>query len=218
MNQGALCSTFQKAANVGTEHPVHALAHQRRMQRRESHMRVPSWSEAVGEVEEIDFVDSAEKLGDGTLNDLVLQSRHAERPLPAIGFRDVDTPNRLWPVTARVDARAEIPEVGLRSCSYAATVIPSTPALASRFCRRNARSSAAMSTWCSRAVNRVWAACWAAAFTRARLGGKATRLCVRTLASTREIPPGWSLPSARLVSFDGFIGTMNQSDSRPQLG
>ena len=34
------------------------------------------------------------------------------------------------------------------------------------------------------AVNRVWAACRAAAFTRARLGGKAARLCVRTLAST----------------------------------
>ena len=58
----------------------------------------------------------------------------------------------------------------------------------------------------------------AAAFTRARLGGKATRLCVRTLASPRGFPPGWSLPSTRLVSFDGFISTMNQSDSRPQLG
>src|SRR5438874_12236614 len=104
----------RKAAKVGIEHPVHALAHQRRMQRRKSHMRVPSWPEAVGEAEEIDLVDGAEKLGDYTLNDLVLQSRHAERALPAIGFRDVDTPNRLWPVTARVDAGAEIPEVGLQ--------------------------------------------------------------------------------------------------------
>ena len=105
---------IEKAAKVGIEHPVHALAHQRRMQRRKSHMRVPSWPEAVGEAEEIDLVDGAEKLGDCTLNDLVLQSRHAERALPAIGFRDVDTPNRLWPVTARVDAGAEIPEVGLQ--------------------------------------------------------------------------------------------------------
>jgi hypothetical protein len=61
-------------------------------------------------------------------------------------FRDVDTPNRLWPVTARVDARGRDSEVSLRFSSYAATVIPSTPALASRFCRRNARSSAAIST------------------------------------------------------------------------
>ena len=58
----------------------------------------------------------------------------------------------------------------------------------------------------------------AASFTRARLDGKATRLCVRTLRLSRGFPSGWSLPSARLVSFDGFIGTMNQSDSRPQLG
>ena len=28
---------------------------------------------------------------------------------------------------------------------------------------------------------------------------------------------GRPLPSTRLVSFDGFIGTMSQSDSRPQL-
>ena len=117
------------------------------------------------------------------------------------------------PIVAVMTAQdAGVRRLASRSCLYAATVIPSTPALASRFCRQNARSSAAMSTWCSWAVNRVWAACRAAAFTRARLGGRAVRLCVRTLASTREIPPGWSLPSARLVSFDGFIGTMNQSE------
>ena len=87
---------IEKAAKVGIEHPVHALAHQRRMRRRKSHMRVPSWPEAVGEAEEIDLVDGA------------------ERTPPAIGFRDVDTPNRLWPVTARVDARAEIPQVSLQ--------------------------------------------------------------------------------------------------------
>src|SRR5437660_5039800 len=118
-----LCATIRSSHSWSTESkscegrhraPVHALAHQRRMRRRKSHMRVPSWPEAVGEAEEIELVDGAEKLGDRTLNDLVLQSRHAERALPAIGFWDVDTPNRLWPVTARVDARAEIPQVSLQ--------------------------------------------------------------------------------------------------------
>ena len=34
-------------------------------------------------------------------------------------------------------------------------------------------------------MNRVWAARRAAVFTRARFGGRATRLCVRTLAFSR---------------------------------
>ena len=57
----------------------------------------------------------------------------------------------------------------------------------------------------------------AAAFTRARLDGKATRLSVRSSPLSPGLLPGWLLPAARLVSFDGVIGTMNQSDSRPQL-
>ena len=64
-------------------------------------------------------------------------------------------------------------------------------------------------------MKRVWAACRAAAFTRARLGGRAIRPSVRPLASPLGVPSGRPLPSAHLVSFDGVIGTMNRSDSRP---
>ena len=96
--QPLVVDRVEEAADVGIEHPVHALAHHRRMQRRESLMRVPSRPEAVGEAEEVDLVDGAQHLGDRALDDLVLQRRHAERALPAIGFRDVDAPNRLRPV------------------------------------------------------------------------------------------------------------------------
>ena len=51
-----------------------------------------------------------------------------------------------------------------------------------------------------------------------QFGGRVARLCVRPPASLHGFSPGWSLPSTRLVSFDGFISTMNQSDPRPQLG
>ena len=77
-------------------------------------MRVPPRPEAVGEPEEVDFVDGAQHLGDRALDDLVLQGRHAERSLPAIGFRDVDAPHRLWPVAPGVDPRAEVLEIGLQ--------------------------------------------------------------------------------------------------------
>src|SRR2546425_13347823 len=51
-----------------------------------------------------------------------------------------------------------------------------------------------------------------------RFGGKAPRPCVRTLASPCRLPPGRPLPSARLVSFGGVIGTIGRSDTRPRLG
>jgi len=209
---------IENAANVSIEHPVHALAHQRRVQRRESHMRAPPWPEAVGEAEKVDLVDSAEKLGDGTLDDLVLQSRNAERALPAVGFRDVDTPNRLWPVTARVEACAEIPEVSLQVLLVRRHRHPIDP----RTCQPLLSPERSFER---RSVDMVQQGC------EPGLGGPSGRR-----VHPREVgrqgfpalrpdlgldargPPGWSLPSARLVSFDGFIGTMDQSDSRPQLG
>ena len=77
-------------------------------------MRVPPRPEAVGEPKEVDLVDGAQHLGDRALDDLVLQGRHAEWSLSAIGFRDVDAPNRLWPVAPGVDACAEVLEIGLQ--------------------------------------------------------------------------------------------------------
>jgi len=105
----------EKAANVGIEHPVHALAHDRRVQRRQSLLRVPPRPKAVAEPEEVDFVDGAQRLGHRALDDLVLQGWHAERSPPAICFRDINTPDRLWPVAPGVDPRAEVLEVGLQA-------------------------------------------------------------------------------------------------------
>ena len=75
---------IENAANVSIEHPVHALAHQRHVHCGENHIRAPPQPKAVGEAEEVDLVDSAENLSDGTLDDLVLRDRHAARALPAV--------------------------------------------------------------------------------------------------------------------------------------
>lgn len=77
-------------------------------------MRVSPRPEAVGEPEEVDFVDGAQRFGHRALDDLVLQGRHAERTPPAIGFWDVNTPDRLWPVAPGVDPAAEVLKVGLQ--------------------------------------------------------------------------------------------------------
>ena len=104
----------EKAANISIEHPVHVPAHDRRMQRRQSLVRVPPRPKAVGEPEEVDFVDGAQRLGDRALDDFVLQGRNTERTPPAVGFRDIDAPDRLWPVAPGVDPCAEIMEIGLQ--------------------------------------------------------------------------------------------------------
>ena len=112
--QPLVVNRVEEAADVSIEHPVRSLAHDRRVQRRQSHVRVPPRPEAIGEPEEVGLVDGAQHLGDRTLDDLVLQGRHTKRPPTAIGFRDVDTPNRLRPVAPGVNACAEIMEIDVQ--------------------------------------------------------------------------------------------------------
>jgi hypothetical protein len=64
--------------------------------------------EPIGEAEEVRLIDRIENLYHRTLDNLVFQRRDAERPLPAVRFRDVDTPRWLCPVGAPVDAAFEI--------------------------------------------------------------------------------------------------------------
>ncbi|WP_409997266.1 hypothetical protein [Bradyrhizobium cosmicum] len=68
-----LCATIRSShAYVGIEHPVDALAHDRRVQGGKRHMRIPPRPEAVGEPEEVDLVDGAQHLGYCALDNLVL--------------------------------------------------------------------------------------------------------------------------------------------------
>src|SRR5438874_4782769 len=96
--QPLVVDRVKKAANISIEHPVHVPAHDRRMQRRQSLVRVPPRPKAVGEPEEVDFVDGAQHFRDGALDDFVVQGRHAEWALTPIRLWDVDTPYRLRPV------------------------------------------------------------------------------------------------------------------------
>jgi hypothetical protein len=67
------------------------------------------WPKAIGEPAKVGFVDGTQHLGDCALDNLVLQRRHAEWPLPAIGFGNIDPLHR--PVATGVDPFAEITEV-----------------------------------------------------------------------------------------------------------
>ena len=69
-------------------------------------MRAPP----VGEAEEVLLIDGAQHHGDGTLDDLVLQSSDRQRALPSVRLRDVRPAGRLRAVASPVDPVVEVPE------------------------------------------------------------------------------------------------------------
>ncbi len=115
LQQPLVVNRVKETADVGIEHPVHALAHDRCMQCIQRHVRVASWPEAIGEPAEVGLIDGTEHFSDRALDDLILQSGHSKWPFSAIGFGNVNAPHRLWPVATRVDSIAEIMEILLQS-------------------------------------------------------------------------------------------------------
>ena len=85
------------------------------MKRVKRHVRIPPRPEAVGEPKEVGLIDGTQQFGDRTLDDLILQRRHAEWSLSAIGFRDIDATHRFCSVAPGVDACAEVLEICLPS-------------------------------------------------------------------------------------------------------
>ncbi len=68
---------------------------------------------SVGEAEEVRLVDGVHHLDDRSLDDLVLQRRDTERPLPPIRLRDVHPSRWLSAVHSSVQPRVKIPKMGL---------------------------------------------------------------------------------------------------------
>jgi len=92
MNKGALCRWIQEAANVRLEHPVHSLpldAHRQRVQRL---LRAATGPETVTKAFEVDLIDLIEDRHHGLLHDLVFQCRDAQRTLPPVSLRYIDSP------------------------------------------------------------------------------------------------------------------------------
>jgi site-specific DNA recombinase len=82
---------IEEASNVGVEHPVHALpldAHRQRVQRL---VRAATGTKPIRESLEVHLINLVENGHHGLLYDLVFQRRDAQRTLPPIGLRYVDS-------------------------------------------------------------------------------------------------------------------------------
>src|SRR5712671_1918379 len=130
INQSWL-TVSKEAADVGVQYPVHLRARDPDRQR----VREPSahgldpWGimlaaprpEPVREPEEVFLVDRVQHLDHRSLDDLVLQRRDAQRPLPSIRFRNVPPPQACpcegrgqCAVTPPVDTPVQVPEFLLK--------------------------------------------------------------------------------------------------------
>jgi hypothetical protein len=71
-------------------------------------MLTAPWSEAIREAPKIFLVNLVEDCDHGLLNNLVLQRRDPERPLPTIRFRDVHSSGWLCSISTAVNPAVQI--------------------------------------------------------------------------------------------------------------
>src|SRR5438552_5546109 len=105
-----MTDVVEEALDVGIEYPVHTLLLQPRVERIERLMRVSYRPEPIRKALEVHLIDFIEDGHYGLLNNLVLQRRYAQRSLPSVGLRYVDSPRGLCPVRATMDTVVQIGE------------------------------------------------------------------------------------------------------------
>ena len=123
-NEPFLTHRVEKSLDVGVDNPPHLRAANPCHQRVQRIMLAASWPEAVREPEEIFLVYLVQHGGGRSLDDLVLERRHGERTLLAIGFRYVAPTRRLRPIRSPVDFLMQIRELLLQ---IAFVVLPRHP-------------------------------------------------------------------------------------------
>jgi hypothetical protein len=73
-------------------------------------MRAAARSEPVGEAFEVDLINLIEDRHHSLLDDLVFQCRDAQRALPSVGLRYIDSPRGLRTVSSTVNPAVKIGE------------------------------------------------------------------------------------------------------------
>lgn len=101
---------IEEPLNVRVEHPVHLPPRETRRQRVQRIVRSTPRTEPVRQAQEFFLPDRTQHGHHGLLDDLVLQSRNAQRSHPPVGLRDEDPPGRQRPISSRVDPPVQVRE------------------------------------------------------------------------------------------------------------
>jgi hypothetical protein len=81
----------KKPGDVGVQYPVHRPVPDADCERIQRVVLSPARPEPVGEADKVLLVDRIENLDHSALDDLVLQCRDPQRPLPAVRLWNVGT-------------------------------------------------------------------------------------------------------------------------------
>jgi site-specific DNA recombinase len=108
-----VADAVEERPDVGVQNPVHFPQIDPVGERVQRIVLGTPRPEPIGEAEEVRLVDGVQHLHHRALDDLVLQRRDAERPLPAVGLRDVLPPRRLRPVCAAHHAAMQVVDVAI---------------------------------------------------------------------------------------------------------
>ena len=106
--QPLMTDVVEEALDIRIENPVHPLPGNPHIQRIQRLMRVTPWAEPVRKAPEVHLVDLVEDGHHGLLNNLVLQTRDAQRALLPVGLRYIDSPRGLCPVRSPVNTAVQI--------------------------------------------------------------------------------------------------------------
>jgi hypothetical protein len=104
----------EKRSDVEIQNPVHFPVHDPHPQRVQSILLAASWPESVAEAQKVLFPDLVENRSHCVLDELVLQRRHSQRPLPTIGLRDPDSARRLRSIGSAMDSSMQVGEASLQ--------------------------------------------------------------------------------------------------------
>jgi hypothetical protein len=88
----------KEATNVRIEHPVHPLPLDAHSQCVERLMRAATGSKSIRKAFEVDLINLVENRHHSLMNYFVLQCCDAQRALPPIGLRYIDSPRRPCPI------------------------------------------------------------------------------------------------------------------------
>ena len=108
LEQPFVVKMIEKSPNVRVQHPVHLLPRDPDRQRIQRLMLAAPRPETIRESQKVLFVNLVEDGDHGLLNNLVLQRRDPQRPLPPVGFRYVHSPRWLRSICAAVDPAVQI--------------------------------------------------------------------------------------------------------------
>ena len=92
LSRPLVAHVIEEATDVRIEHPIHLPPLQSDRERIERLMRTAARTEPVGEALEVDLINLIEDRHHGLLDDFVFQCRDAQRTLPPIGLRYIDSP------------------------------------------------------------------------------------------------------------------------------